>query len=137
MSHAVGTIRAEEDQPRRASPHRLGPGERLVERPQLLRDQPAPSHDNVVYEVHGYPPAGVEQLHVPEHPGHPRRIWEPHQQLAGRFYADLEEKKIPNLAWDFEPYSDCSPDLLNVTNSSSTLQATSWGSIVQSYLLAH
>ncbi len=55
---------------------------------------------------------------------------------ASSFYADMEAKQIPNLAWDFEPYSDCTPDLLSVTTST-TLTATSWGSTVQSYLLAH
>ena len=49
----------------------------------------------------------------------------------------MEAKGIPNLAWDFEPYSNCAPDLVNVNGSSSDLQASSWGSIVESYLASH
>jgi hypothetical protein len=56
---------------------------------------------------------------------------------APAFYADLEAKKIPSLAWDFDPYSNCAPDLLNVTTKTSPLSPTAWGSIVQSYLLSH
>ena len=33
------------------------------------------------------------------------------------FYADVESKQIPNLAWDFDSYSNCSPDLLQVNQS--------------------
>ncbi|HEX7604652.1 MAG TPA: hypothetical protein VF316_23700 [Polyangiaceae bacterium] len=40
---------------------------------------------------------------------------------ATSFFADLEAKQIPNLAWDFEPYSDCTPDLLLVNQSSTNV----------------
>ncbi len=40
------------------------------------------------------------------------------------------------MAWDFEPYSNCAPDLVDVTTSS-TLTPTAWGMTVQAYLLAH
>jgi hypothetical protein len=56
---------------------------------------------------------------------------------APAVYADLEAKHIPNLAWDFDPYSNCAPDLVSVTGSASTLTPSTWGTIVQSYLLAH
>jgi hypothetical protein len=52
------------------------------------------------------------------------------------FYADVEAKQIPTLAWDVSPFSNCAPDLVSVT-SSTTLTANAWGSQVQSYLLAH
>jgi hypothetical protein len=44
---------------------------------------------------------------------------------------------IPNLAWDFDPFSGCGPDLLNVTHNPSMLNPTAWGTSVQTYLLAH
>jgi hypothetical protein len=53
------------------------------------------------------------------------------------FYADLETKQIPNLAWDFDSYSDCAPDLLTVNQSATSLVPSTWGSTVQAYLLAH
>ena len=51
------------------------------------------------------------------------------------FYADVESKQIPNLAWDFDPYSNCAPDLVNVTTSATTLTPTTWGMTVRSYLM--
>ena len=56
---------------------------------------------------------------------------------ASAFFADLESKQIPNLAWDFESFSDCSPDLLMVNHSATNLQLTAWGTTVKDYLLAH
>jgi hypothetical protein len=53
------------------------------------------------------------------------------------FYADVEAKQIPNMAWDFDSYSDCAPDLLNVNQSDTNLSPSAWGTTVQSYLLAH
>jgi hypothetical protein len=53
------------------------------------------------------------------------------------FYADIETKQISNLAWDFDPYSDCAPDLLSANQSATNLTPSAWGSTVQSYLLAH
>jgi hypothetical protein len=49
----------------------------------------------------------------------------------------MEAMMVPNLAWDFDPFSGCAPDLLNVTHSATMLQPTSWGTSVQTYLLAH
>jgi hypothetical protein len=92
--------------------------------------------DNVVYEVHGYPPdpSSYTYANIPVIIGEYGAL---DAQSAPGFYADVEAKKIPNLAWDFESFSDCSPDLVNVNQSSTDLQPSAWGSIVQSYLLSH
>jgi hypothetical protein len=56
---------------------------------------------------------------------------------APGFFADIEAKQIPNLAWDFDPYSNCAPDLLEVNQSSTNLVPSDWGKLVQAYLLEH
>jgi hypothetical protein len=56
---------------------------------------------------------------------------------SGNGTPDLEAKQIPNLSWDFSPFSNCAPDLLKVTHSATSFVPTSWGSIVQTYLLSH
>jgi hypothetical protein len=135
MSHAVGTIRAEED--RLGVPHHIVSvqGNGWTSDISLYATTPL-TYDNVVYEVHGYPPAtsSYTYANIPV-------ILGEYGSIAGgteaAFYADLEAKQIPNLAWDFEPYSNCAPDLLNVTTSASNLMPTAWGSVVQSYLLSH
>jgi hypothetical protein len=50
---------------------------------------------------------------------------------------NLESKKIPSLAWDFQPFSNCAPDLVEVTRSATDLVPNDWGKVVQAYLLAH
>ena len=135
MSHAVGVIRAEED--RLGVPHHLVSvqGNGWASDISFYATTPLP-YDDVVYEVHGYPPSTASYTF----PGIPVILGEYGSLAAGSetaFYADLESKHIPNLAWDFEPYSDCSPDLLNVTDSATTLTATTWGTTVQNYLKAH
>jgi hypothetical protein len=137
MRHAVGVIRAEED--------RLGVAHHLVSVQGngwtsdigfYATTPPLIPYDNVVYEVHGYPPAASSYTYA----GIPVIIGEYGSLPSGgaaSFYADLEAKQIPNLAWDFDSYSDCAPDLLNVTQSASSLTPTAWGLIVQAYLLAH
>jgi Cellulase (glycosyl hydrolase family 5) len=135
LTHAVGTIRAEED--RLGVPHHLvavqgnGWGGNL----SYYADNPLP-YDNLVYEVHGYPPPASAYTYS----NIPVIIGE-YGSLAGgsqdAFYADLEQKQIPNLAWDLDPYSNCAPDLLNVNGSYTDLQPSAWGSMVQSYLAAH
>jgi hypothetical protein len=52
---------------------------------------------------------------------------------AGAFYKNVETNKIPNLAWDMEPFSDDNPDLVYVT-SSTGLDASTWGAVVKTYL---
>ena len=135
LSHAVGTIRAEED--RLGVPHHIVSvqGSGWSSNVSLYASSPLP-YDNLVYEIHGYPPrsSAYTYSNIPVILGEYGSLTSSSQAA---FYADLEQKQISNLAWDFEPYSDCAPDLLNVTSSSSSLQASSWGSIVKSYLGAH
>jgi hypothetical protein len=135
MDHAVGVIRAEED--RLGVPHHLVSvqGNGWTSDISFYASQPL-GRDDVVYEVHGYPPA-TGSYTVPTLPVIVGEYGSLTAATAPAFYADLEAKKIPSLAWDFEPYSNCAPDLLNVTNKTSPLSPTAWGSIVQTYLLSH
>ena len=137
MDHAVGVIRAEED--RLKVPHHIvsvqGNGwssdiSFYAKTPALI------TRDNVVYEVHGYPPptSGYTYPSVPVILGEYGSLT---SSTSDAFYADIESKQIPNLAWDFDSYSNCSPDLLNVNHSASMLMPTDWGTIVQKYLLLH
>jgi hypothetical protein len=141
MNHAVGTIRAEED--RLGVPHHIvsvqGNGWTSVL--DFYAASPAPiTYDNVVYELHYYPSLGATASTYQSVSSLPMIIGEYGGFSAtvtqSGFYADMEANQIPNLAWDFEPYSNCTPDLLNVTGST-TLTASAWGSTVQQYLLAH
>jgi hypothetical protein len=137
MNHAVGTIRAEED--KLGVPHHIVSvqGNSWTSDIAFYAATPPPiAHDNVVYEVHGYPPA-TSSYTYPDIPVIIGEYGSISGSAATAFYADLEAKQIPNLAWDFEPYSDCSPDLVSVTQSATSLTATSWGSTVQAYLLSH
>ncbi|HUJ59676.1 MAG TPA: cellulase family glycosylhydrolase [Kofleriaceae bacterium] len=133
MSHAVGTIRAEED--RLGVPHHLVSvqGNDWTSDISGYAAAPLPA-DNVVYEVHGYPPATASYTYanIPVILGEYGSLAD-----SASFYADVEAKQVPNLAWDFEPYSDCSPDLLTVTTSATDLVPTAWGTTVKAYLNAH
>lgn len=133
MSHAVGTIRAEEN--RLGVPHHIVSvqGNDWTSDIGFYATSPLP-YDNVVYEVHGYPPVASSYTYanIPVIIGEYGSLTD-----STSFYADVESKQIPNLAWDFEPYSDCSPDLLDVNDSSTNLSPTSWGTTVQAYLAAH
>ena len=137
MNHAVGVIRAEED--RLGVPHHVVSvqGNGWTSDISFYAVTPDPiKYDNVVYEIHGYPPTAAEYTH----PAIPVIIGEYGSltsTTAATFYADVEAKKISNLAWDFEPFSDCAPDLLSVNQSATNLVPSAWGSIVQAYLLAH
>jgi len=57
--------------------------------------------------------------------------------VSSAFLNDIEAKQIPNLAWTFEPYSDCRPSLLQTTHSATSLIPTTWGTQVKNYLLLH
>lgn len=135
LTHAVGTIRAEED--RLGVPHHIisVQGSGWAGDVSYYASNPVP-YDNLVYEVHGYPPpsSAYTYSNIPVIIGEYGSLT---SDAQAAFYADLEQKQISNLAWDFEPYSNCQPDLLNVNMSSSDLEPSSWGSIVQSYLAAH
>jgi hypothetical protein len=137
MNHAVGAIRAEED--RLGVPHHIVSvqGNSWTSDISFYAASPAPiTHDNVVYEVHGYPPS-TSSYTYPSLPVIIGEYGSLDSNTAPAFFQDLEAKQIPNLAWDFEAYSDCAPDLVTVTHSATSLMPTTWGSIVQSYLLAH
>lgn len=135
LGHAVGVIRAEEDKLK--VPHHIVSvqGNGWTSDIGFWAQSPL-AYDNVVYEVHGYPPVASSYTYS----NIPVILGEYGSLPAGgsdAFYADVEAKQIPNLAWDFESYSDCTPDLLQVNDSDSNLVPTAWGSTVQSYLLAH
>lgn len=133
MAHAVQVIRAEED--RLGVPHHIVSVQGNDWTSDISHYVGAPiASDNVVYEIHGYPPTAASYTYA----SLPVIIGE-YGSLpdAAAFFADVEAKQIPNLAWDFEPFSDCTPDLLAVTHSSSTLTPTAWGSTVRAYLTSH
>jgi hypothetical protein len=135
MSHAVGVIRAEEN--RLGVPHHIVSvqGNGWTSDIGFYATSPLP-YDNVVYEIHGYPPSSSSYTYsnIPVIIGEYGSLT---TSSAPTFYADLESKQIPSLAWDFDPFSNCAPDLVNVTTSATTLTPTAWGAIVQGYLLAH
>ena len=133
MSHAVGVIRAEED--KLGVPHHIVSvqGNGWTSDISFYASTPI-AYENVVYEVHGYPPTAASYTYsnIPVIIGEYGTLAD-----STSFFADLEAKQIPNLAWDFDSYSDCAPDLLTVNQSATTLTPSAWGSTVQSYLLAH
>jgi hypothetical protein len=133
MKHAVGVIRAEED--RLGVPHHIVAvqGNSWTSDISFYASNPI-TYDNVVYEVHGYPPSPSEYTFntLPVIIGEYGTL-----SNSNTFFADLEAKQIPSLAWDFQPFSDCAPDLLTVTQSASKLTPNAWGNTVKSYLLAH
>jgi aryl-phospho-beta-D-glucosidase BglC (GH1 family) len=135
MSHAVSTIRAEED--KLHVPHHLVSvqGNGWTSDISFYAATPL-SQDGVVYEVHGYPPdpSSYTYANLPVIIGEYGSL---DANSAPGFFADLEAKQIPNLAWDFDSFSNCAPDLLVVNQVSQSPQPSAWGSIVQAYLLAH
>ena len=139
MSHAVSVIRAEED--RLGVPHHLVAvqGRQWTSDISFYASSPLP-YDNVVYEVHGYEPSSSQYNYsnIPVIIGE----YGPSSQSNGStvsstFLNDIEAKQIPNLAWTFEPYSDCRPSLLQTTHSATSLIPTTWGTQVKNYLLSH
>ncbi len=98
-------------------------------------------YDNVVYEMHSYPPAARDYTfsNLPVIIGEygPPNLSTTNTSFFSAFAADIEAKQIPSLAWDFQPFSDCAPDLLNVTRSATNLQPNAWGNVVRDYLLSH
>jgi hypothetical protein len=133
MEHAVGVIRAEED--RLGVPHHIVSvqGNDWTSDISFYAATPL-AFDNVVYEVHGYPPtsASYTYANIPVIIGEYGTLGD-----SAAFFADLEAKQIPNLAWDFDAFSDCAPDLLEITHDETMLTPSTWGSTVQAYLLAH
>jgi hypothetical protein len=94
------------------------------------------TEDNVVYEVHGYPPA-TDSYTYPDLPVIIGEYGSLSGSAATAFFADLETKQIPSLAFDFDPLNNCAPDLLNITNDVTKLTPSAWGNTVKSYLLMH
>jgi hypothetical protein len=136
MSHAVGVIRAEEN--RLAVPHHIVSVQGTDYTQDISYYSTSPlSYDNVVYEYHGYQPVTGAYTYtsipviVGEYgPDHVTGAFD-----AGAFYGNVETKQIPNLAWDMEPYNDDPPDLVQVNHSDTHLDASTWGAVVQPYLL--
>jgi hypothetical protein len=143
MNHAVGVIRAEED--KLGVPHHLVSvqGNGYTSQLKMYTATPSPiTHDNVVYELHYYPGLAGETPSNYQYAATLPMIVGEYGDFTSSvpqsgFYADMEAKMIPNLAWDFDPFSGCAPDLVQVTHSATMLQPTSWGMSVQAYLLAH
>ncbi len=136
MDRAVSVIRSEEDT--LGVPHHLVTvqGNQWTSNLSMYSGSPLP-YDNVVYEYHSYPPVAAEYTI----PGLPVIIGEygplgTDTSFTTAFYADVEARKIPNLAWSLSPYSNCTPDLVSVTHDAS-LTTTAWGSLVRAYLQAH
>ncbi|MBV8757267.1 MAG: cellulase family glycosylhydrolase, partial [Deltaproteobacteria bacterium] len=139
MDHAVSVIRNEEDQLK--VPHHLVAvqGIHWTSDISYYDSSPLP-YDNVVYEVHGYEPSmtSYTKSNIPVIIGEYGPTSQTHDgTVSSAFLADIEAKQIPNLAWTFEPYSNCEPSLLLTTHDSSNLTPTTWGNQVQSYLLQH
>jgi hypothetical protein len=135
MKHAVETIRGEED--RLHVPHHVVSvqGNGWTDDVAFYAASPLP-FDDVVYEVHGYPPKASSYTY----PNIPVIIGEYgslNGEAAAHFFADVEAKGIPSLAWDFDTFSDCGPDLVAANESATEIVPTDWGKRVRSYLLAH
>jgi len=133
MSHAVDVIRAREDE--LGVPHHIVSvqGQDWTSDIGFYAENPLPQ-DNVVYEVHGYPPSKSDYTYseIPVIIGEYGTL-----SNEESFYADLETKQISNLAFSFSPYSDCEPDMLQVNHSSTQLNPTPWGETVKAYLTSH
>ena len=139
MSHAVGVIRAAEDA--LGVPHHLiaVQGNQWTSKIGFYSTSPIP-FDNVVYEYHSYPPEatgtyGYTQSSIPVIIGEYGPL-NSDQSFLSAFLEDVESKQIPNLAWSVSPYSDCAPDLVSVTHTT-TLTPNTWGTPVKQYLLGH
>jgi hypothetical protein len=143
MEHAVGTIRAEED--KLGAVHHIVSvqGQNYTSDLSIYAGTTNPiTYDNVVYELHYYEtlagetPNNYKQANVlPMIVGEYGDFTSSTTQAT--FYSNMESKMIPNLAWDFDAFSGCAPDLLNLTRSATNLSPTAWGTSVQQYLLAH
>lgn len=139
MSHAVGVIRAAEDA--LGAPHHLVAvqGNQWTSKIGFYNSAPLP-HDNVVYEYHSYPPEatgtyGYTQSNIPVIIGEYGPL-NGDQSFLSAFLADVEAKQIPNVAWSVSPYSNCAPDLVSVTRTT-TLTPNTWGTAVKQYLTSH
>jgi hypothetical protein len=141
MSHAVSTIRAEEDALN--APHHIISVQGTASTSNLTYYLTTPiQSDNIVYELHFYPDSNTDETAtnyayastlpaiVGEYGG-----FDPTYESQTQFYSDMESMQIPNLAWDYEPFSNCSPDLTNI--GAADAGPTAWGQTVMAYLAAH
>jgi Cellulase (glycosyl hydrolase family 5) len=133
MDHAVATIRAEED--KLGVPHHIVAvqGQGWTGDISFYAQKPL-AYENVVYEVHGYPPAAKSYTYdnIPVIIGEYGSL---DTATAPPFFMDLETKQLSNLAWDFDSYSNCAPDLLEVNKTSTNLVPSDWGLLVLAYLI--
>lgn len=141
MNHAASTIRAEEDALN--VPHHIIAVQGTASTSNLTYYLTTPiQSDNIVYELHFYPDANTGETAsnyayasslpaiVGEYGG-----FDDAYESQTQFYSDMESMQIPNLAWDYEPFSDCAPDLVNIGNADAG--PTAWGQTVMAYLAAH
>ncbi len=141
MSHAVDVIRAREDE--LDVPHHLVAVQGNNWSSKLdFYDQAPLQYDNVVYEYHSFPPQssgaeGYTYLSIPVIIGKYGPPLTSDLPGAAAFFADVEAKSIPTLAWILSPYNGGAPNLTAYTRTSSSLMPTVWGERVQSYLLDH
>jgi hypothetical protein len=150
MNHAVGVIRAEET--RLGVPHHIVSVQGNSWTSDIAFYATANgttypdggtgliTYDDVVFEVHGYPPTASEYTfpNIPVIIGEYGSLPTNDAGTDPAFFSDLETKQIPSLAWDFDSYNDCAPDLVNVNQSSTSITPTTpWGTMLQAYLLAH
>ncbi len=142
MMHAAQTIRDEEN--KLGVPHHLisVQGTGYTAHVDFYSTTPL-TIDNIVYEVHGYQPTDYTFANIPVILGEygpsnaDPTLVDAGGVGAGGFYDDVESKQIPNIAWIFDSYSGCGPDLLNANQSDSDLEPTPWGTTVKTYLNAH
>jgi len=98
---------------------------------------------NIVYEYHGYEPnsvanadGGYTYSNIPvivgEYGAPLPDAGEPFD--ASAFYTNVENNHIPNLAYDVDPFNAINYDLVQVNDSATNLDASVWGTVVQTYL---
>ena len=137
MSGAVTAIRNEEN--KLGVPHHIIAVQGINYTSDISYYATTPiASDNIVYEYHGYAPNPSDYTYsnIPVIIGEfGPADFSDNETLPASFYTDVETKKIPWLAWDFEPCSDCGPDLLVVNNSSSDTSLSTWGKQVMPIVL--
>jgi hypothetical protein len=134
LAHAVNTIRTEEA--KLGVPNHIVSvqGTNWTSDISYYSSHPINS-PNIVYEVHGYPPSPSSYTfaNIPVIIGEYGLLSD-----SNAFFKDIEGKMISSLAWDFDPYSNCAPDLVNITRNSGNLNApitpSAWGNVVKAYL---
>ena len=137
MGHAVSVIRAEEDL--KGVPHHLVSvqGKSFTSDLSIYPNSSLSWYDNVVYEYHAYTTPAAARTDIPVIAGEYGPQWPDGGPFdAGAFYTNVEANKIPNLAWDLEPFGSTPVkyDLVHNNDSATHLDASAWGAVVQTYL---